>query len=169
MTTSAPKATTIVTIPRRHQHEPGNVRNRRRSSVSGVVASLLIVVGAGLVAWSAGIHLHLWHSGYRAIPTIGPLFLLQSVTGFVIAAVLVAAALVAMGRIVAGLVAIGFLASTVGGLIISATRGLFGFHDGLNAPLATTSLVVECTGIVVIAAAVALLAVRRRRFNRSPL
>lgn len=37
-----------------------------------------LMVGAALVAASAGIHGHLWASGYRNIPTIGTMFLLQA-------------------------------------------------------------------------------------------
>jgi hypothetical protein len=30
-----------------------------------------MLVGAGLLAWSAAIHLDLWHGGYRDFPTVG--------------------------------------------------------------------------------------------------
>lgn len=146
--------------PRRHggHHSPAVPHP---SGALRLVAALLFAVGGGLVAWSAAIHLHLWQTGYRAIPTIGALFLLQSITGFVIAAVLLV-----VHRLVTALVAMAFLASTVGGLVISATHGLFGFHDGLDAPLAATSLAVECAGIVVIAGAALLVVTGKRRAAR---
>ena len=42
--------------------------------------------GGALLLWSAFIHFHLWNEpdGYRSIPTIGPLFLLQSISRAVI-------------------------------------------------------------------------------------
>jgi hypothetical protein len=111
-------------------------------------------VGAGLLSWSAAIHLHLWMNGYRHIPTIGPLFLLQAVGGF-----LIAIAVVAARRTLIALAAVGFLASTIGGLVLSASVGLFGFSDGFDAPFAQMSLVVEGIAMGVLLAA----AVLRRR------
>src|SRR5437899_1995402 len=57
----------------------------RRAAVT-----LAIIVGAALVATTGAIHLHLWASRYRTIPTIGPLFLFQGVAGAVMAVALVA-------------------------------------------------------------------------------
>jgi hypothetical protein len=121
----------------------------------GVACSSAMFIGAILVVWSAAIHLHLWMIGYRHIPSIGPLFLLQSIVGFVIAA-----AVAGTRRIVPALVGIALLASSVGGLFLSAWVGLFGFHDGLDAPFAKLSLVVEGAGIAVLTAAVWLRALR---------
>ena len=44
----------------------------------------LRISGALLLAVSAGIHLDLYLTGYRKIPTIGWLFLLQVIAGFVL-------------------------------------------------------------------------------------
>jgi hypothetical protein len=110
----------------------------------------LMLAGAGLLAGSAGIHLRLWSEGYRNIATIGPLFLLQAVTGFALAA------LVAFTRRpVVALAGAAFLASTIGGLVLSAWLGLFGFHESYDAPFAHSSLVVEGAGILVLGAAAA--------------
>ena len=49
---------------------------------STIVLWVLRVVGAGLLAAIAAIHLHLWLDGYDSIDVIGPAFLLQSVLGF---------------------------------------------------------------------------------------
>jgi hypothetical protein len=49
------------------------------------VATLGAVVGAALLACSSAIHLHLWWDGYRSIPTIGPLFLVQGIVGIALA------------------------------------------------------------------------------------
>jgi len=45
----------------------------------------LAVVGAGLTVWSGVIHLQLWSQGYRDIPVIGPLFLIQGIATIVLA------------------------------------------------------------------------------------
>ena len=60
----------------------------------------LRVAGAVLLAVSASIHLDLYLTGYRSIPTIGWLFLLQVIVGFVLAA----AALVTRSRVAAAAV-----------------------------------------------------------------
>ena len=110
--------------------------------------SLLFWVGALLVAGSAVIHLHLWSTGYRHIPTIGPLFLVQGIAGL-LAAVAVG---VARHPLVAAATAL-FVAGTIGGLVLSVEVGLFGFRDSFSAPWATTSLVVEGAAVVVLATA----------------
>ena len=55
-----------------------------------VTALVLRLECASLLAWIGDIHLHLWQEGYRQIPTNGPLFLLDAVAGFVLAAALLA-------------------------------------------------------------------------------
>jgi hypothetical protein len=121
------------------------------------LSTILCLVGAVLLVGSSVIHLHLWSTGYRHIPTIGPLFLLQGVVGIVLALV-VAATRRSWAALVGGL----FAASTIGGLILSVEVGLFGFRDSLSAPDATLSLVVESAATVVLIAAVALASLRPR-------
>lgn len=117
------------------------------------------LIGALLVAGSAAIHLHLWASSfYRHIPTIGPLFLIQGVCGFLIALTILAFR--RLGPIVVGA---GFCAATAGGLLISVNGGLFGFEDSLSAPFAGMSLGVEAVGVVVLLGAAGLRVVGRRR------
>jgi predicted lipoprotein with Yx(FWY)xxD motif len=84
----------------------------------------LRITGAGLLATSAGIHLDLYLTGYRLIPTIGWLFLLQVITGFALAAVV----LVTRSRLAAAAAA-GFALSTLGGYLLSVWIGLFGFKE----------------------------------------
>jgi predicted lipoprotein with Yx(FWY)xxD motif len=84
----------------------------------------LRVTGAGLLAASAGIHLDLYLTGYRLIPTIGWLFLLQVITGFALAAVV----LFTRSRLAAAAAA-GFALSTLGGYLLSVWIGLFGFKE----------------------------------------
>jgi hypothetical protein len=61
----------------------GPGRSRRPIDLAATVA---FVVGGLLIIWSSYIHFHLWDEtdGYRSIKTIGPLFLLQSIAGFLI-------------------------------------------------------------------------------------
>jgi hypothetical protein len=122
-----------------------------------LVCTVLCLVGAVLLVVSSVIHIHLWSTGYRHIPTIGPLFILQGVVGIVLALVVGVAR-----RAGAALVGALFAASTIGGLLISVEVGLFGFKDSLSAPDATLSLAVESAALVVLAAAV-LLGSRRSR------
>jgi len=96
-------------------------------------------VGAALLLTSAGIHFDLYVTGYRSIPTIGPLFLLQSLSAIVAAV----AVLVVRTRLVM-LGAAALALSTVGGYALSRAVGLFGFHEvvttaGLVAGLVETT------------------------------
>jgi hypothetical protein len=124
---------------------------------NGPAANLVVVLGAGLMVWAAVIHLHLWSTGYRHIPTIGPLFLLQGITAIVLAAVLVA-----FRRVWAALCSFGFVASTIGGFLLSVNVGLFGFQDSWSAPYATMAFGVEVAALAVLALGGALCLVRSR-------
>jgi predicted lipoprotein with Yx(FWY)xxD motif len=84
----------------------------------------LRVAGAVLLAVSASIHLALYLTGYRSIPTIGWLFLLQVIVGFV----LVAGALVTYSRLAAAAGA-AFALSTLGCYLLAVWTGLFGFKE----------------------------------------
>ncbi|MFL6136464.1 MAG: hypothetical protein ACJ74O_01510 [Frankiaceae bacterium] len=106
-----------------------------------------ILVGAAMVVVSAAIHLHLWSIGYKHIRWIGPSFLLQSISGFALALVLVT-----WRRLVAVALAAGFLASSIVALLLSATVGFLGLHDGLDVPWADWSLASEAAGLVVLLA-----------------
>src|ERR1700690_1606754 len=90
-----------------------------------------IVIGSALLAASSAIHLELWSMGYRSIPTIGPLFLVQ-----VIAGALLAVLLLLSRRLLMVAAAAGFMIATIGGLLLSVYVGLFGFMDSLAAPYA---------------------------------
>jgi predicted lipoprotein with Yx(FWY)xxD motif len=84
----------------------------------------LRISGALLLAVSAGIHLDLYLTGYRKIPTIGWLFLLQVIVGFV----LTIAALVTRSRLAAAASA-GLALSTLGAYLLAVWIGLFGFRE----------------------------------------
>ena len=146
--------------------DPAALGGPRRWSLGGPpdpVSTVLCLIGAVLLIVSSVIHLHLWSKGYRHVPTIGPLFLLQGVVGIVIA--------LAVGvtrRTWAALAGAVFAASTMGGLLLSVEVGLFGFKDSLSAPDASLSLAVESAALVVLASA-ALVGRRRPRPVASPL
>ena len=128
--------------------------------------TVAMLVGAGLVAWSAAIHLDLWQTGYRNIPTIGPLFLLQWISGF-----LLATAIIVFRRSLPALAGAGFLLATLAGLIWSAELGLFGFQESFSAPYAGLSTAVEISGTAVLVSAIVLRvkAVERSRRNAERL
>ena len=110
------------------------------------------MAGGALLGYSAYMHLHLWQSlGYRHIPTIGTLFVLQAATGIVLALVTVVAR-----RAWAALLGAGFSASTAVGLVISIDHGLFGFKDSWVAPFALQSFVVELIASALLAGSAAL-------------
>lgn len=120
------------------------------------VRLLLRLAGAGLLFATAGIHLDLYLTGYRTIPTIGWLFLLQIIVAFVLGA----AVLVSRSRLVAAAAA-GFAVSTLGGYLITVQWGLFGFRE-----VRTTAGIVA--GLIEVAA-FAVLAVLAARPDRSVL
>jgi predicted lipoprotein with Yx(FWY)xxD motif len=84
----------------------------------------LRVSGAVLLAVSAGIHLDLYLTGFRKIPTIGWLFLLQVIVGFM----LTIAALVTRSRLAAAASA-ALALSTLGAYLLAVWIGLFGFKE----------------------------------------
>ena len=85
---------------------------------------LLRILGAGLLWATAGLHLDLYLTGYRTIPTIGWLFLLQVIVGIGLGALV----LVTGNRLVAAAGAL-FALSTLGGYLLSVQFGLFGFRE----------------------------------------
>src|SRR3984885_12252331 len=91
---------------------------------------MLRVGGAGLLIATAAIHLDLYLTGYRTIPTIGWLFLLQVIAAFGlgVGVVVPPSRLVITGRLAAAAGA-GFALATLGGYILSVWIGLFGFKE----------------------------------------
>src|SRR6476659_1685120 len=108
-----------------------------------LVAALLRLGCVALLAWIGYIHLHLWLEGYRHIATNGPLFLLDAVAGFALAAVLLA-----WPRPLAGLLAAGYTAATLGALLISLSVGLFGFRESISASYVVESLAIEAITVL---------------------
>jgi hypothetical protein len=115
-----------------------------------------IVFGAAMIAVSALIHLHLWRIGYRHIRYIGPAFMFQAISGFALAA-----ALLVYRRLAVVAAGAGFCIGSVVALLLSATVGFLGLHDGLDVPWANWSLACESAGFVVLAACGAVILRRR--------
>jgi predicted lipoprotein with Yx(FWY)xxD motif len=95
---------------------------------------LLRLTGAGLLVATAAIHLDLYLTGFRTIPTIGPLFLFQVIVGFALALAILAAPFTPVTRrpaVDASIAAVGagYAIATLGGYLLSLWVGLFGFHE----------------------------------------
>src|ERR1019366_1419492 len=84
----------------------------------------LRVIGSGLLFATGAIHLDLYLTGYRTIPTIGWLFLLQVIAAFGLGAIV----LVSDNRL-ASAAGAGFALSTLAGYLLSLRIGLFGFRE----------------------------------------
>jgi len=113
---------------------------------------LLRVAGAGLLIATGAIHLDLYLTGYRTIPVIGWLFLLQVIAAFGLALAVLATGRgpVLAGRLAAAAGA-GFALATLGGYLLSVWTGLFGFREArTTAGLAAG--VIEVAAFVILAA-----------------
>ncbi|MGH9038821.1 MAG: hypothetical protein ACRDZ3_01165 [Acidimicrobiia bacterium] len=100
-------------------------------------------LAAGLLLAGGMIHLQLWRDGYRAIPSVGPLFLLN-----VAASAAVAMALFIPRQrwpLAAGVaLSVGSLVA----LVMSRTVGVFGFVENVWTPSALRALVAEMGALV---------------------
>jgi len=81
----------------------------------------LRMAGAGLLAATGAIHLDLYLTGYRSIPVIGWMFMLQVITAFGLAV-----AVLASGSRLLAAAGGGFALATLGGYLLSTWVGLFG-------------------------------------------
>jgi len=104
-----------------------------------------------LLSVSAGIHLDLYLTGYRTIPTIGWLFLLQFIGGFTLAiAVLVTHSRLAVAASAA------FALSTLSAYLLAVWIGLFGFKEvRTRAGIAAGLIEVAAFAVLALAAAAA--------------
>src|SRR5580692_2462123 len=105
-------------------------REHAERPAPGWPAVILRVVGSGLLIATAAIHLDLYLTGYRTIPTIGWLFLLQVIAAFGLglAVLAIPRRLVTPSRLAAAAGA-GFALATLGGYLLSVWTGLFGFKE----------------------------------------
>jgi len=115
-----------------------------------ILVTVMIAGGAFCTMGSGVIHLFLWgkHYGYRDIPTIGPLFLIQG-----IAAVLIGLLVIVSRQVGVLLVAVILLVASVTALVLAIEVGLFGFRDSWLAPYAWTTFYEEIAGGVLLLAA----------------
>ena len=117
---------------------------QRRPAVRARVRLALRLAGGGLLVATGAIHLDLYLTGYRSIPTIGWLFLLQVITAFGLGV-----AVLATGEWLAAAAGAGFALATLGGYLLSLWVGLFGFKE-----VRTTAGIVA--GVIEVAAFAAL-------------
>jgi hypothetical protein len=113
-----------------------------------VALTLLIAAGAGCAVYSGYIHLFLWGRQpypYSAIPTIGPLFLIQGIV-----AIAIGVLVVATRRFFAVLLGAGLMVVSVAALVIDVEVGMFGFQDSWQVPYATSTLYEEIVGAVLL-------------------
>ena len=90
-------------------------------------AVALRVSGAALLIATAAIHLDLYATGYRTIPTIGRLFLLQVIAAFGLGVALLVTG--GKGGRLAAAAGAGFALATLAGYLLSIWIGLFGFKE----------------------------------------
>jgi predicted lipoprotein with Yx(FWY)xxD motif len=127
----------VIVVGRHRRYKPG-----RRAQLR------LQVAGALLLAVSAGIHLDLYLTGYRSIPVIGWLFLVQ----VIVACVLTIAVLVTHSWLAAAASA-GFALSTLGAYLLAVWTGLFGFKEiRTRAGIAAGLIEVAAFGVLALAA-----------------
>ena len=121
-------------------HRPMTAQSSRRYRQAG-----LRLAGAGLLAATGAIHLDLYLTGYRSIPTIGWLFLLQVITAFALAA-----AVLASGSRLMAAAGAGFALATLGGYLLSVWIGLFGFKE-IRTTAGVVAGVIEVAGFAALA------------------
>jgi predicted lipoprotein with Yx(FWY)xxD motif len=121
----------------------------------------LRVAGAGLLAATGAIHLDLYLTGYRSIPAIGWLFLLQVITAFGLAV-----AVLATGSRLLAAAGAGFALATIGGYLLSIWVGLFGFKE-IRTTAGIVAGVIEAAAFAALAAFAAAPAATARRASQA--
>jgi len=118
------------------------------------------IVGAALLIASGSIHLDLYLTGYRSIPTIGWLFLLQVISAYALAVAIPVTRLwlaTASGAV--------FSLSVLGGYLLSLKVGLFGFTE-VRTTAGIVAGIIDVAAFAVLAVGVAIaLGLDRRAFQ----
>jgi hypothetical protein len=111
------------------------------------VSVLIRLAIVATLAATGFVHAQLYLGGYRVIPYIGPMFLLQAAVSFAVAALLIFAA-----PVVLRLLAAGAAAGALFGFVLSRTVGVFGFTErGFDpAPDALLSVLAEVLCLLLI-------------------
>ena len=112
---------------------------------------LLRVAGAGLLIATGAIHLDLYLTGYRTIPTIGWLFLLQVIAAFGLGLTVLAVGRLALAGRLAAAAGAGFALATLGGYLLTVWAGLFGFKE-VRTTAGIVAGVIEVAAFAVLAA-----------------
>ncbi len=120
----------------------------------------LRLAGGGLLIATGAIHLDLYLTGYRSIPTIGWLFLFQIIAAFVLGA-----AVLASGARLAAAAGAVFSLATLGGYLLSLWIGLFGFKE-VRTTAGIAAGVVEVAAFAALAGLAAMPAERGRADGR---
>jgi predicted lipoprotein with Yx(FWY)xxD motif len=156
-TDSSSRSVSVAAVDgRRAGSQPGP--QGRPGWAGRAITAGLRVTGAGLLIAAAAIHLDLYLTGYRSIPAIGGLFLLQVIVGFIVGAVV----LFTGSRLAAAVGAV-FALATLGGYLLSVWAGLFGFKE-VRTTAGIAAGVVEVAAFAVLAA----MAARPRAATRPP-
>jgi hypothetical protein len=119
------------------------------------------IAAAACLAVTGYVHADLYIHGYRAIPFIGPAFLVQASGSFAVALLLIVGAAVTDEPLALRLAAAALAAGALAGFVASRTVGVVGFVErGLQPyPQALLSVLAEAGVLLLLAAA----AVTRRR------
>ena len=121
-------------------------------SARGWLHIILRGAGAGLLIATASIHLDLYVTGYRTIPTIGWMFLLQVIAAFALGlAVLVIPSRLVIASRLAAAAGAGFALATLGGYLLSVWIGLFGFKE-VRTTAGIVAGIIEVAAFLVLAA-----------------
>ncbi len=107
------------------------------------------IAGAAFLIASGAIHLDLYLTGYRSIPTIGWLFLIQVISAFVLAA-----AIVVSRHPLAAAAGAAFALGTLGGYLLSLKVGLFGFTE-VRTTAGIVAAIIDVAAFAALAIAVA--------------
>ena len=132
----------------------------QRSAPRARARLALQLAGGGLLIAAGAIHLDLYLTGYRSIPVIGWLFLLQVIAAFVLGA----AVAVSGARLAAAAGAV-FSLATLGGYLLSLWIGLFGFRE-VRTTAGIAAGVVEVAAFAALAALAAMPAGRGQAGGR---
>jgi predicted lipoprotein with Yx(FWY)xxD motif len=106
------------------------------------------IAGAALLIASGSIHLDLYLTGYRSIPTIGWLFLLQIISAYALAI-----AIPVTRSWLAAAAGAGFAISVLGGYLLSLKPGLFGFTE-VRTTAGIVAAIIDVATFAVLATAV---------------
>ena len=107
------------------------------------------IVGAAFLIAAGAIHLDLYLTGYRSIPTIGWLFLVQVISAFVLAAAILVTRLA-----LAAAAGAAFALGTLAGYLLSLKVGLFGFTE-VRTTAGIVAAVIDVAAFAALAIAVA--------------